>query len=196
MREAMSRSIWKGLAVVGIFAATVVPMAQPASQAQRAGADPKPEQPYATAHFQCNIGSFRILDGEGRVEVNFRGTVLISKLEGDAVPSGNLRKEYEAHDRIIYTGQGKLVVTGKWRAVQWFGRDMTAVWYGRGIARVVGEFDRNMQTGRYWYDKPEEWMPFQATGITNVFLPPLSMGYDQSVTPVRRMRKIVIPDGL
>lgn len=195
MPGAMSRSIWKGLALACAFVVAVTPMAQPATEAQRAGANKSPEEPYATAHFQCNIGSFRILDGEGRVEINFRGTVLISELDGTAVPAGNLRKEYEKHDRIIYTGQGKLVITGNWRAVQWFGRDMTSVWYGRGIARVVGEFDRNMQTGRYWYDKPDEWLPFQATGITNVYLPPLSLGYDQSITPERRYRKITLPDG-
>lgn len=132
---------------------------------------------YGTLHLSTRLGSFRLINGQGRVEFTFTGTVLLNRVEaGSYGPrvlsvSGNLRKEYEEGDRIVYSGTGRVIVEGKWRAINWFGRDMNAVWYGQGIARVMGDFDRNLETGRYWYDNPNLRQPWPAGSIREIRVP-------------------------
>lgn len=142
---------------------------------------------YAAVHFDAGIGSFRNIDGKGRFEVNFRGTILISKLKkgGTITATGNLKKEYEGMDRVIYTGQGKVVVDGEWRVIQWFGTDMSGHWYGRGVMRVIGEFDKNLNTGHYWYTDPENKVVWFATSVMLVELPSRQM-LQGSVKPIRK----------
>lgn len=161
--------------------------AQPATAAQRAGVTPKPE--YGTLHLEAPIGAFRMIDGEGRVELSFRGTVLLSGLKGKVTPGPGIKKEVSRGDREVYFGQGKIVVVGKWRAIQWFGGNMKAVWYGKGLARLTGEFDRNLNPGRYWYDNPDPakklyWFPNSAITVT---LPQMVQGRPASA-PKRRGR--------
>lgn len=159
--------------------------AQPATAAQRAGVTPKAD--YGTLHLEAPIGAFRLIDGEGRVEISFRGSVLVSSLQGKVTVGPGVKKEVTRGTREVYFGQGTIVVTGKWRAVQWFGGNMRAVWYGRGLARVTGEFDRNLNPGRYWYDDPSKkffWFPNSAITIT---LPQQVQGKPQSA-PKRRGR--------
>ncbi len=142
-------------------------MAQPATAAQKAGVTPKPE--YGTMHMEAPIGSFRLIDGEGRIEMTFRGTVLLSSLQGKVVPGPGVKREVTKGERQVFFGNGTIVVTGKWRALQWFGGGMKASWYGRGLARLTGEFDRNLNPGRYWYEDPTKkqyWYPNSAITIT------------------------------
>jgi len=115
-----------------------------------------------TLHLTTSVGSMRLIDGRGKVEISFKGTVLISQLQnGSVIPSGNLKKEYDARGRQAYFGQGKLVITGSFRGIQWFGRDLTATWTGLGRARLFGEFDKNLNTGFFWYThnpKKKSWL--------------------------------------
>ena len=139
-------------------------------------------------HFVSNLGSFRTIDGSGRMEFEFKGTVLVGRLEGKATPTGTLRLEYDKNGRQIYTGSGRLVIEGKWRAVQWFGSNMRGVWWGKGAMRLVGDFDKKLQTGDYWYDRPDERASWPANGTTTLWLPKPGYGADADVVPKERKK--------
>ncbi|MBX3095909.1 MAG: hypothetical protein KF812_03530 [Fimbriimonadaceae bacterium] len=157
------------IVVLGASLLAAVMWAQPATPAQMGSIPDKPE--YGTLHLSTRLGSFRTIDGVGRAEFTFSGTVLVSKLKGKVTMSGNVREEYKDEERAVYHGTGRCVVEGEWRAVQWFGRDMNFVWYGKGIARVTGDFDANQETGWYWYDDPTDRMPWPAANSRDVVLP-------------------------
>lgn len=159
------RFLWIGAAL----AASALAMGQPATPAQRGTVQPSAD--YGTLHLQTKLGSFKLLDGQGRVEISFTGTMLLNKADGKVEISGKLRKEFEGNGRVVYSGTGKVVVTGKWRGIQWFGRDMTAVWYGAGAARLAGEFDKDLNTGKFWYDDPTKKEDWSATGTFTITLP-------------------------
>ncbi len=174
-------------AVVGVLTvASLANFAQTATPAQKGQYADRTD--FGTMHLQTNLGSFKSIDGEGRLEVKFSGTLLLAKHTAGKfeVLSGKLRKEYDKKDRVIYTGSASVVITGKWRAVQWFGKDMTATWWGKGAMRVTGEFDRNLKTGDYWYDKKEEAMPFPASNVMSLFLPAPNYGAPTDVVPQGR----------
>lgn len=175
------------LLTLGIAASlAVVPgHSQVATPEQMAGVPPNPG--YGTLHLSARLGSFRLLDGVGRVEVTFTGTLLLTKLKGieggpgSVTITGDVRKEFEDHERTAYFGTGKAVVVGRFRGIQWFGRNMRAVWYGAGVARLAGEFDQNLETGWYWYRDPSRRQAWLATGVFEVRLPdPFDLG---DVTP-------------
>lgn len=155
--------------VILLFLASIVAYAQPATPAQRAGVESKKD--YATLHLRTKLGSFRMIDGEGRVEVQFTGTLLVSNLKGKIDISGKVRKEYDAKGRQAWFGTGKAIVTGSFRAIQWFGRDMQAVWYGKGICRLVGEFDKDLNTGELWFDDPNDRMAWSASTTMTIVVP-------------------------
>lgn len=145
---------------------------------------------FGTLHLQSRLGSFKSIDGEGRLSVRFTGTLLVTNLRDGrmTVRSGRLRKEFDEGGRQVYTGTADVVIDGKWRGVQWFGRDMRAVWWGRGFMRVSGEFVRNPQTGKletgdYWYNNPEEKMAFPSSNLITLTLPQATMGVDPNVRP-------------
>ncbi len=120
-------------------------------------------------YLTTNIGSFKLVDGEGRVEINFTGTAMISQLKGTATPSAGLRKEYDDRGRQVWHGTGRLVVDGSFRGIQWFGTKMSARWVGAGLARISGEFDKNLETGYYWYGgRVGEKRPWNSSGMTIV----------------------------
>ena len=129
-------------------------MAQPATPAQMAGVEQK--DGFGIFHFQTRLGSFKVIDGQGRLEFDFKGTVLLSNVNGNFSVTGKVRKEYEKHGRTLYSGTGHVVVTGSWRAVQWFGRDVKGAWYGAGVIRLSGEFDKEQKTGEYWFEDPNK----------------------------------------
>lgn len=157
-------------------------LTQPATPEQRMGVPSDPN--FATLHLSTKLGSFKLLDGVGRVEISFSGSILLSRIDGKVETSGRLRKEYESKDRVVYSGSGKVVVTGRWRGIQWFGRDMNAVWYGAGQARLAGEFDKNLETGKYWYDDPTRKFDWAASGTSTVPLPNQFLPKD--IKPIER----------
>ena len=138
------------LAPAALVAATLAP-AMAGQQAQQ----------YGTIFFKTNVGSFKILGvsdkpAEGKLTISFTGTLLINQKTLDdpkVTASGNLRKEYSNPKRLqeAYHGTGTLVIQGHYPSIQWFGRNMSAQWNGFGIARLVGEFDKDLNTGKYWY---------------------------------------------
>jgi len=139
-----------------VVAATALVLGQGQSNAATAAAAPKLE--HATLNFESKVGSFKLLGAndvpaEGSLVFSFRGTVLVSGLQGTVTPSGNVRKEYDnaVHKKTIYHGDGKLAINGKVSGVQFFGRDLNAKFDGWGIVRLFGEFDKNLDTGSYWF---------------------------------------------
>ena len=141
--------------------------------AQTKGQAPSPpgEAPIGTLHLQTSIGSFKILGvanlpASGKVDVQFTGSILISDLEGDLAISPGLVKEYLGHGKQVYFGTGTVTVNGRFRSVQWFGRDMKATWVGRGVIRLYGEFDNNLQTGDAWFDDASRKVPWGQGGLT------------------------------
>ncbi len=161
------RHVVSSLLIATAFAS--IAFAQPATPEQRAGVEPNPG--FGTMHLQTNLGSFKLVDGKGRAEFTFTGTVLLSQVKGQASVTGDVRKEYDARGRQVYSGTGKVVVVGSWRGIQWFGRNMKGFWYGAGVARVGGEFDRNLKTGELWYDDPKTVMAWPAQGTGDFILP-------------------------
>lgn len=152
---------------------------QPATAAQRQGVPPN--DGFGTIHFQTRLGSFKIIDGQGRVEFDFKGSVLVSKLDGTLSVTGAVRKEYDKHDRVIWTGKGRVVVVGKWRGLQWFGKDLKGYWYGAGMIRLSGEFDREQKTGEYWYEDPTKIFFWPGGSTFDVPNPQVRIGYNPKV---------------
>lgn len=123
------------------------------------------------------IGAFKITSpGDrkafGKVTMSFKGTLLIVGYEGaPIVVSGGLKTEYEnkKRERIEYFGEGTITLDGKYRAIQYFGRNLDMNWAGNGIIRVYGEFDKTGLTGTYTIkgEKQRWW----GTGGTTFSLP-------------------------
>lgn len=113
---------------------------------------------YDRMNFWTTIGSFKILGANeqpasGRIEFTFTGTVLVSDPSVEPVVTGNVRLEHDMKDakRRVYHGTGKFVLDGKFKAIQWFGRDMKGYFKGWGVGRFYGEFDKDLRTGEIWY---------------------------------------------
>lgn len=136
-------------------------------------------------HFQSNLGSFKIIPGKGHLECSFQGTFLISNLKGTHTVTGDVVNEYAGMDRTVYHGRGHVSVDGEWRALQWFGSDMTATWYGAGQIRLTGEFDRNLNTGEFWFDDPGDRQPW-ATNMQQFGLPVQRPGLRAGEKPIRK----------
>lgn len=149
----------------------------------------EPEKEYGTINLATTLGSFRAIDGEGDLEAQFEGTVLFSRVEGDLEVTGDVRKEYENEElnRVVYTGEGSFRIDGSWRGIQWFGKNMRATWEGNGVVRVDGEYDRNLETGWYWFDDNiEDRRPWPAEGTIDLRVPEIRPGGLGNVTPQRR----------
>lgn len=157
------------IAIGGMGILAALAFGQPATPAQREGVVAKPI--YKTMHLATRVGTCKIIDSEGRLEINFTGSLLISQLKGKHVMTGKFSKEYDDRGRVLYYGTGKAVITGEWRAVQFFGRDFSAVWFGRGVARVGGEYDKDLKTGETWYDDPSFKIAWPAQGLMEMRLP-------------------------
>ena len=109
-------------------------------------------------HMETNLGSFKIKRGSedpdlGDLTMTFQGTVLVSGLKGAVETGGTVHLEYDRPDvgKKVYFGKGTLHVNGQFQAIQFFGQDMKALYYGSGIIQLAGEFDKNLDTGTYWY---------------------------------------------
>lgn len=182
----MNRHILFLLLLLASMALGAAASAQPATAAQKAGV--KPENGFSTFHMHTRLGSFKVVSqgdtpAQGRFEMSFTGSAMISHLDGKLEVLGNLRKEYDKGGRKVYQGTGKIIVTGKWRSLQWFGRNMQAVWYGKGAIRLTGEFDNQLETGQYWYEDPNVKNYWQPGGSVTLGLPEFG---DAGVKPVER----------
>jgi hypothetical protein len=138
-------------------------------------------KPHARAYFNSNVGSFKLMANdefatEGTLDMTFRGTLLVSNLEPGStiVVSGNIRKEIDDPKlkRQVYFGDGRVTIVGKFRSVQFFGRGLRAAFDGFGFVRLYGEFDRNLDTGYYWYEGAAEKIPWSTGGSPLVIPPP------------------------
>lgn len=121
--------------------------------------------------FETKVGSFKLVPRgttipSGELAMKFTGSVLISEMNGTVTPEGNVRREYVNKERKkeVWFGTGKLTIKGSFRAVQWFGRDLKAKFNGNGFIRLYGEFDKDLETGFYWFDpaKKQYWGNFGA----------------------------------
>ncbi len=166
------------------LATTVLAFAQPATPAEMGSFAGRTD--LGIVRFQTRLGSFRIINGEGRLEFAFTGTLMLSRVEGDYQVSGRLRKEWDKNDRVIYTGTGRVVVTGKWRAVQWFGRDLRGQMFGGGTMRLAGEFDRDQRTGEYWFEDPTIKQFWPAGTTFDILVPNRTAGMNPNVRPRQR----------
>jgi hypothetical protein len=144
-----------------------------AATAAEAAANPG----YGHMNLTTRVGSFKLLGSEtvpvtGALVLNFSGTVLVSGASpGTTVTlGGNVRREYETADKTkqVYFGTGKITLVGTVRAVQFFGRDLTARFDGVGIFRLFGEFDKKLDTGFYWFDGQTQKLPWGTSGATIV----------------------------
>ncbi|MCW5939118.1 MAG: hypothetical protein KF884_03735 [Fimbriimonadaceae bacterium] len=175
------------LALLSLATLTASAWCQPATEAQKAGVtDPTGLD---IMHFTTRLGSFKILDGKGRLEFSFTGTVLLSNVKGQSSVTGRVRREMTREGREVWTGTGRVVVVGEWRGVQWFGRDLTGFWFGAGVIRFAGEFDRNLETGRYWYEDPSNPMYWPGGTTVDIPHPPFRDGANPNTT-VRPRKKI------
>jgi hypothetical protein len=117
-----------------------------------------------TLYFSAGVGSFKLLPPgpdktTGTLDMEFEGTVMVSGLNGTITPGPGVRLEYERkdHNRKVYFGKGRIRINGEYRAIQFFGRNVKGSFKGVTVARLYGEFDKNMETGYYWYaSKPEK----------------------------------------
>lgn len=180
-----TKRIWLGLALASALVGVPAWLSAQSGTIQPAA----PQTTNLTLYFSCNLGSFKMLPktelADGHVEVSFTGTLLLSGFQGKAQVTGNVNKEYEGYGRVVYFGTGKAVLDGKFRGIQWFGSNMTGSWKGNGVARLYGEFDQQLNTGKYWYDNATDKSDWGTFGM-NVEVPKrMGIGPEQ-VTPRRR----------
>lgn len=153
----------------------VVPVKYPASKGT---ANYKPTGKHGEMRLWTRIGSF-MLEGEGRVEMSFKGTLLVSQFEGVVQVTGNVREEFRGMGRQVWFGEGKAVLEGRWRKIIWFGTNLNAVWKGRGLAELYGELDPvTKSTGRVIIDGVYE-SPWYTVGMKHYVPLDLSPYYDQ-----------------
>lgn len=111
-----------------------------------------------TLYLATKVGSMKIVGSDlvpptGHLEMSFTGTILLSGLNGKLDITGKVKKEYEdlKFSKTAYFGTGKIVIDGKFSSLQWFGRDMNAVFKGTAVFRIFGEFDKDLNTGTCYF---------------------------------------------
>ncbi|MBL8049397.1 MAG: hypothetical protein JNJ45_12025 [Chthonomonas sp.] len=172
---------------LGLAAMAALANAQPASAVQMGKFAGKKD--FDILHMHTKIGTFKLINGQGRADISFSGSMLVSGYKGDPlVVQGNLRKEFDRDGRTVYFGKGRIILSGSWRAVQWFGQDMQGVWFGNGVIRMRGEFDKDMNTGEYWFKDPKDLFYFPSMGTIDVPLPYKPPPSAKGVTPKKRVK--------
>ena len=139
-------------------------------------------------HFATNIGSFKILGTDdtgvtGRLEFSGKGTVLISGIDKPPATTGTLKLEYSylPLKKYAFHGDGSFVLDGHFRSVQWFGTKLNGYFNGRAKFRLVGEFDKDLNTGTYWSTDPAKKQFWPANSVMEIVVP----GYSSEVTNVK-----------
>jgi len=144
---------------------------------------PAPAAPAGTdtLYISTTVGSFKILPAgpdttRGALDIEFEGTVMVSGLNGTVTPGTGVRLELDRpeHKRQVYFGKGRIRVDGEFRAIQFFGRNLKGTFRGNGVARLYGEFDKNMETGYYWYASNPQKQDWGAYGRTVIVPAPLN----------------------
>lgn len=151
------------------------------------------EENLKNLNFETHVGSFKAMGADhpahGLMQISFTGTVLISGLNGTVSMQGNIKKEYEnaQHKKQVYHGSGKMTVSGEFQGIQFFGRDLKGTFTGLAIFRMYGEFDKNLETGSYWYDGGEhkDW----GTGGMQVTVPGMNLKAMQRPTPTVKVKQ-------
>lgn len=145
------------------FAAALLAVASLCSAQRAQGSD--------LINLRTSIGSFKLISGEGIASFTFEGTVLLIDVKGDVKVEGKVKKEFDDPKlkRKAYFGKGKITVNGSWRGIQWFGSNMQGTVKGKSIIRLAGEFDKNLDTGEYWFgNDTQNKRPWYTAGITVV----------------------------
>lgn len=135
-----------------------------------------------TMFFSTTVGSFKILPPgpdmtHGTLDMDFTGTVMVSGLNGQVVPSSGVRLELSRpdHKRAVYFGKGHIHVSGDFRAIQFFGRNLKGSYRGVAVVRLYGEFDKNMETGYVWFTSQPQKRDWGTSGMT-LTVPPAVQG--------------------
>lgn len=149
---------------------------------------------FATLHMRTKLGSVKSIDGKGRFDISFEGTLLVTQLNGEIKMDGKFRKEFERNNRVVYTGKGRAIVEGEWRGIQFFGNDMECVWYGSGAAHITAEFTehpvtKKLYTGDYWYDNPDQKQAFPNANVQTIFVPNPFRKVGEGLVPTPRKKK-------
>jgi hypothetical protein len=62
---------------------------------------------------------------------------------------------------------------------------MAGTWYGAGQIRITGEFDKDLKTGEYWFEDPED-KGLWGTNMQQITVPPLRPGLSSGQKPIRK----------
>ena len=168
------------VAAVALVLANVVPAQTPA-----------PATAEDTLFFSTTVGSFKLLPPgpdttRGTLDMDFEGTLMVSGLKGTIVPGAGVRMEYERprYARKVYFGKGHIRISGEYRAIQFFGRNLKGSFKGNTVARLYGEFDKNMETGYYWFASQPTKQDWGSYGRT-LTVPPYKSPQDATTGKVR-----------
>jgi|GEM_PF-1478942 len=135
-------------------------------------------------YLQTQLGSFKIKRGSeqqdvGILDIDFKGTVLISGLSptGVATPSAGVKLEYYRadHNKRVFYGKGHLHIDGDFDGILWFGENMKALYHGTGVIQLFGEFDKQLNTGTYWYASNPSTKMYWGTGGATITPAPFKM---------------------
>jgi len=167
----------KNIAILGASLAALSAFAQQATPEQRAGYEQHGDK-MGIFHANATIGSFKLINGRGRAEINFSGTILIHgykpRVAGQNFTlTGALTKEYDdaKRERVMYHGNGKLVIDGEWKGIQFFGKNINMWFFGAGTFRNRGEFDKNLFCGDFWFENAAEKKPWASSATMDVQIP-------------------------
>ncbi|MEP0765605.1 MAG: hypothetical protein HRF45_03570 [Fimbriimonadia bacterium] len=139
------------LAVLGVSLVVLATAQDRASSPNTRGEGPV----LSTLMLDTGPGSFRA-EGEGTIVIDSFGgvaTVFVSGLDGanKSIRVEGLRREYDDGSRVCFHGSGRVVVRGKFRAVNWMGNRMRGSYTGKGMIRLYGDLDKDLKTGLVWY---------------------------------------------
>lgn len=155
----------------------------------------RPEGP-GDFHFMTNIGSFKILGSEGQpvtghLVFSAKGTILISGFTTLPKTTGTLKLEYkyEPLKKYCYHGEGTITIDGPFRSIQWFGTKLKGDFHGRAKFRLVGEFDKDLNTGFYWTDDANKKQFWPANSVVEYPVP----GYTSAITKPPKAIQIPTP---
>lgn len=148
-----------------------------------------PPAPQDTLRIKTNVGSFKIVGKgpsmpSGRLEFAFKGTVLVSGLEPGSYlkTTGNVRREYfdEKQNKQVFFGNGRVLLVGRFRGCQWFGRNLDFTFKGSAVVRTIAEFDSKLETGFFWFN--ESAKEHLQTRLIGIEVPSTQPGPTRAIT--------------